>query len=1038
MSPTPDRSPNPLPDEPSEDVTDVGADEAAYETFGDVIRAHRQRVGWTQHDLADRSGVSFRAISDLERHINLSAQPHTAQALASAFGLSGARRERFVGARRRGARITPRLKGGQPVTSQRVIGLIGRDAELAHLTGWMAGDGPPLLVIGGDPGIGKSRLLASAEERALQSGWVVLRGASRQLDRQLPYAPLIRALADYLAGLSPSERRRQLKGCEWLVRLLPELAETMPVPAPDWELSPDQERRLVFAAAGRFLGALAASRGVLLTLEDVQWAAPDGLSLLADLTRTAAGAGYAGRLRILATVRDASPTRQRPLSAFMSELMRDGALTRLRLGPLDDTSAIALVRAALHAEGSVAASEHETLERKIVARAGGIPLFLIAFAREARARSGGASSLLAADDDATLTIPRSIVELVQQQMRGLSDITTDTLGLAALNGRETPLALLIAASVYSERQVVEAIEAACAARLLEQREDAVCAFPHDLYREAIDSGLSEGRRKMLHESLALALNADSQRPQPVALAFHYSESADVAHAALSLENAGDHALSLRAHQSADACYHDAIARAATYGDASAEGRLWSKIGALSMGLGKYDGALAAYERAVASYERAGDRDGAGLAIAEIGWAQVRHATGAAGLARVEAFLTPDVVASLAPLTRAALLRAHAILLFALNRYDEQLASARLAVVIAREEGNVKALARGLRLEGLALVLLGRLDEALLTLGETLKRAELARDLDSFSAALNDIAAVYRAQGQLRQSKAHSERSVAVAEDLGDPTGIAFLTSSHGDDLFLLGDWKAARTRYEKALEVARGIGSSWVSAYPLLSLGALNLAEGRAADAARLLAEALDLAKRNDDLQALRCVQTVLAERDLLAEDAVAALGRLQPLLDPAPSEEKEVIALLPLFAWAKVIQGEDESAMAVLDLCLERVKARGNRIILEDALITLARVRAFKRDWVGARQAVEDALAFAQGMSHLYGEVKAQYVYGWICFATHESAQAIERFERARAICVRLGEALYRSRLESVLRVLGSGRAVGGGDLRPGWLRPG
>jgi tetratricopeptide (TPR) repeat protein len=377
------------------------------------------------------------------------------------------------------------------------------------------------------------------------------------------------------------------------------------------------------------------------------------------------------------------------------------------------------------------------------------------------------------------------------------------------------------------------------------------------------------------------------------------------------------------------------------------------------------------------------------------------------------------MAGLAQPTQVALWRSHAVLLFALNRYDEQLASARRACALAREASDIEALAQSMRLEGLALVLLGRFNEALPVVLETMKLAEKAGDLDSFSAALNDTAAVYRVRGELTSSWAYSARSVKVAEQLGDPTGIAFFTSSHGDNAYLLGEWVEARQYLERAVAIVREMGSSWVAAYPLLSLGQLGLAEGQDEAATRLLDEALTCAERDHDLQAIRCAQAILAERDLIGGAAAEALQRLLPFCAPSNAIEKDSIALLPFMGWAQLSLGDVAGAAESLKACIGRAEATGNRLVIVDALLAQARLSSRQAEWSQAEKALNEALACSRKMSYPYAEAKARFIYGQLYAATGAQAQARDQYGQALTVCHRLGEKLYRSHIERALAQL-------------------
>ena len=990
----------------------------SFPRFGDLLRAYRRAKGWTQEELAERSGLSARGISDLERGVNQAPWRDTALALAAALDLTPEQRDELLRARQR---VTPLSKPtplqiephAPPRTPQ--VPFIGRVSELRQAERLLARDDALLLLYYGEAGIGKSRLLEEATGHAQRQGWITLHGGAEQSSGQHPYAPLVQALGNALSEQTLAQRRQSLKRCEWMARLLPEVMDASLAPVPSWQLTPEQERRLIFAAVARYLGRLAAgASGVLLVLDDMQWATLDGLNLLMSLIRSSSSSAEPFRLRVVAAARDIPLDASHPFARSLAELARDGLVTRVSLGPLPLEHADALLHAALADAEGITPEEREAAIRMALARADGVPYFLMSFARELRDHPhGDGQKLLAAD------VPWDVQAMVSQWMSALPPAGQKALEVAALNGRETPLAVLASACDLSGQEVVEAVEAAYAAHLLVETSDAACVFEHDLVREAVLATLSVARERLLHARLAEALAADPAQAPPASLAFHYIRGAEKDQAVVHLERAGDQAWNLRASAAAEACYRDALNQLPAQGRADARARILEKLGELFMGCGRYADAIGALEEAAANFKRVGDRDGEGRAVAQIGWAHVRGGTGELGLTRVEPLLIPAALEALKPATQAELWRAHAILLFGQNRYSEQLISARRAAALARAINDTRALARSQRVEGLALVQLGRLDDALPVLRDTIRSAEVVGDLDSLSAALNDSAAVYRMRGELAASWTYSGRAVEVAERMGDPTAMAFFASSHGDNAFLLGDWAKARESYERAIGIVCDMGSSWVVAYPLISLGALNLAEGHDAAATRLLNEALSLAERGADLQAQRIVQAALAERELLRGEAADALRRLQPLVDTTTTDAKDSIALLPLVGWALVAQGDLASAASTLDLCLQRAGETGNRLVILDGLLAQARLRLHQGDWGHARESLDDALALAQRMAHRYAEVKARMLMGELFAALHLPEQAREQYERALSLCRRLSEALYRPRIERALQQL-------------------
>jgi transcriptional regulator with XRE-family HTH domain len=165
-------------------------------------RLHRYRVaaGLTQEELAERAGISARAVSDLERGIIQTPRKDTLQLLAAALGLAAEERATFIGLRRLSAAVGPAaadeamprlMPARRPAPSSSTQPpLVGRLRELALLEAHLAGEGPPVLLLAGEPGIGKSRLLQHTAQQAMAAGWQVLAGGCQRRGGQEPYAPL--------------------------------------------------------------------------------------------------------------------------------------------------------------------------------------------------------------------------------------------------------------------------------------------------------------------------------------------------------------------------------------------------------------------------------------------------------------------------------------------------------------------------------------------------------------------------------------------------------------------------------------------------------------------------------------------------------------------------------------------------------------------------------------------------------------------------------------------------------------------------------
>src|SRR5919204_4049193 len=202
--------------------------------FGDVLHGYRAAAGLTQEDLAERTGLSREAISALERGARRRPHPYTVRKLAETLRLAEAERARFEAAARAApaeAVLIPVARHALPMPA---LPLIGRAHEIDLLERHLGGEGPPVLLLAGEPGIGKTRLLQQAAHRAHDCGWRVLEGGCQRRGGQDPYAPLLGTLKSYVQRQDRAHLRTDLQACAWLLRLFRELAMGQIDQLPAW------------------------------------------------------------------------------------------------------------------------------------------------------------------------------------------------------------------------------------------------------------------------------------------------------------------------------------------------------------------------------------------------------------------------------------------------------------------------------------------------------------------------------------------------------------------------------------------------------------------------------------------------------------------------------------------------------------------------------------------------------------------------------------------------------------------------------------
>ncbi|MFI5273874.1 MAG: helix-turn-helix domain-containing protein, partial [Ktedonobacterales bacterium] len=165
-------------------------------SFGALLRRYRRGLGITQQKLAAKAGYSEVYVGMLERGERLPSGA-TLEAFADALALAGHQRDALVAAARAPGRGMGRAAATAIAAPAPASSLVGRIEELALLRRHLEGDGPVLLALAGEPGIGKTRLLQEVVQRAPADGWKVLVGGSHLQSGQEPFTPVLGALERY-------------------------------------------------------------------------------------------------------------------------------------------------------------------------------------------------------------------------------------------------------------------------------------------------------------------------------------------------------------------------------------------------------------------------------------------------------------------------------------------------------------------------------------------------------------------------------------------------------------------------------------------------------------------------------------------------------------------------------------------------------------------------------------------------------------------------------------------------------------------------
>jgi predicted ATPase/DNA-binding XRE family transcriptional regulator len=437
-------------------------------SFANLLRLYRRNAGLTQVELAERAQMSAKAISALERGVNLFPHRDSFRLIGNALQLSAEQwrlLEAFRPTRQTGRTVSVSHTSSESdlahIDEDNLSPLVGRGKEIRALKLHLLGQGMVALAISGEPGIGKSSLLKEAARLAHMHGMVVIQGGCRRRRGQEPYSAILNAFDESIRCFDTEQVRKYLKGCGWMTRLLPELGEEGLVDTPVASLRPDQERRLIFRAVSRYISNLAEGAKILLLLDDMQWADHDSLDLLEYLAEVAPETG----LRLVIAYRDTEIYTDSPLSTSLENLVHQGLIAQIELRPLDNQASFDLIHRTIGK-----ALETDQM-RSILHRTGGVPFFLLSEAIEQDVIS----------TDAKLKPSWTVAQSIRQRLRILPTSAQQVIEVAAVLGRNASLSALFFACArfgIQHQTAYSALDTLCKARLL-VTESGAYLFAHD-------------------------------------------------------------------------------------------------------------------------------------------------------------------------------------------------------------------------------------------------------------------------------------------------------------------------------------------------------------------------------------------------------------------------------------------------------------------------------------------------------------------------------------------------------------------------------
>jgi DNA-binding CsgD family transcriptional regulator/tetratricopeptide (TPR) repeat protein len=707
---------------------------------------------------------------------------------------------------------------------------VGRTAELGRLEAAFtyARDGELLtLCVGGEAGVGKTRLVTRFAEQVQGAGGQVLLGGCIELgETSLPYAPVAQALRGLGRGLEPAALDELVgPGRPLLARLLPELGQgEEPASAGPAAGSSGQAR--LFEACLALLERLADRSPTMLVVEDLHWADRSTLDLLAFLVRNL----QAGLLLVL-TYRTDELHRRHPLRPFLAELDRSGRADRLELARFDRVDVADLLA------GILGARPDEELIERIYRRSEGNAFF--------------AEELLAAahqGDADGLGLPPSLQNVLLSRVQVLPDEAQATLRIVAAASGRVEHELLAAVSDLPEADLLSALRAAVAHQVLvPDPATETYAFRHALTQEALYAELLPGEQARLHAAFARVLTerpdlvAPDRGAAPARLAYHWVRAHDPARALPAAVEAG--LQSEAAYGFADAQRHfelalelwDQVADAGTHLGLDRAAVL-QHAAESAYRAGDPNRAITLTRAALADVDPAADPVRAGLLHARLG-GYLRATGGEGGFAEYEAAV--ELVPASPPLAeRAQVLAAFGEALIVQGRFRDSRELCEEAIAIAGQIGALAEEGDARRALGVDLAFLGDLEAGVEQLRQARRIAETVGKVDEVARAFANLSGLLETFGELEAATAVALEGAELAASQGlGRWHSPFLTATAARALFALGRWDEAEALLGRAAaRVAPELAAARV--YIHSAHGQLDVARGRAEAAAGHLAVA--------------------------------------------------------------------------------------------------------------------------------------------------------------------------------------------------------
>jgi tetratricopeptide (TPR) repeat protein/DNA-binding XRE family transcriptional regulator len=475
------------------------------------------------------------------------------------------------------------------------------------------------VLIEGEPGIGKSRLMREIARHAGTHELPIIATNCYEIERAIPYQPVINLVTRALDGITPDALRKLAPvALAELASLVPEIAERVPnLPRLSNDFPEARQARLPHAV-GQLLAAWRGNRGCILMVDDIQWADDASAQVLHYLARQAAD----GPMLVIYAYRDEEVDSDERFARFIDSLRREAGGRRLslaRLGPEETSSLVTAFTDSSPGASGLAERLHRETE--------GNPFFLISILQSL---SEGEIRLESRDCGEPGLLPDALRAAVRVRLMHVPQKLRRVLESAAVFGRRFDFDTLLDATREPEEQLLDALEVLVKRRLMrEEPEGGVYDFSHDKVREVVYQDIGGARRRLLHRSVAESLERCGEgetHERDAQLAEHYERAHVWPKALRYLLLAAEHSQNLFAMRDALHWLDRAVTLCESHPRTlSKEQRLeiYARRGSARIQAGQTQGAVADLRRVVDAARAGGEREKTRDALVQLGMAHRR-------------------------------------------------------------------------------------------------------------------------------------------------------------------------------------------------------------------------------------------------------------------------------------------------------------------------------------------------------------------------------------------------------------------------------